>query len=251
MIIRAVRSFFTYVGGVIIILTEGFKNFHRIPKSYRLILNQILSMGISSLPIVVLVSVFAGMVTCFQAAFQTKAYVPELYVGMSVAKAVMIELGPMLTGLVVAGRVSSSIAAELGTMKVTEQIDALEIMGIDPGRYLVMPRIFSGIITLPILTILAEIIMILGGLFVSVYGLDISPYIYLRGVRTNFIQIELWGGLIKSVVFGLIIGLMGCYHGFQSKGGAEGVGQATTRAVVSAMVLILIFDYFIARVVFA
>jgi len=251
LIIRAVRSFFSYVGGVIIILTEGFKNFHRIPKSYRLILNQILSMGISSLPIVVLVSVFAGMVTCFQAAFQTKAYVPELYVGMSVAKAVMIELGPMLTGLVVAGRVSSSIAAELGTMKVTEQIDALEIMGIDPGRYLVMPRIFSGIITLPILTILAEIIMILGGLFVSVYGLDISPYIYLRGVRTNFIQIELWGGLIKSVVFGLIIGLMGCYHGFQSKGGAEGVGQATTRAVVSAMVLILIFDYFIARVVFA
>jgi len=251
LIIRAVRSFFSYVGGVIIILTEGFKNFHRIPKSYKLILNQILSMGISSLPIVVLVSVFAGMVTCFQAAFQTKAYVPELYVGMSVAKAVMIELGPMLTGLVVAGRVSSSIAAELGTMKVTEQIDALEIMGIDPGRYLVMPRIFSGIITLPILTILAEIIMILGGLFVSVYGLDISPYIYLRGVRTNFIQIELWGGLIKSVVFGLIIGLMGCYHGFQSKGGAEGVGQATTRAVVSAMVLILIFDYFIARVVFA
>ncbi|MCK4397016.1 ABC transporter permease [candidate division WOR-3 bacterium] len=251
MIVRAVRSFFTYVGGVIIILTEGFKNFHRIPKSYRLILNQILSMGISSLPIVVLVSVFAGMVTCFQAAFQTKAYVPELYVGMSVAKAVMIELGPMLTGLVVAGRVSSSIAAELGTMKVTEQIDALEIMGIDPGRYLVMPRIFSGIITLPILTIISEVIMILGGLFVSVYGLDISPYIYLRGVRTNFIQIELWGGLIKSVVFGLIIGLMGCYHGFQSKGGAEGVGQATTRAVVSAMVLILIFDYFIARVVFA
>ena len=251
MIVRAVRSFFTYVGGVIIILTEGFKNFHRIPKSYRLILNQILSMGISSLPIVVLVSVFAGMVTCFQAAFQTKAYVPELYVGMSVAKAVMIELGPMLTGLVVAGRVSSSIAAELGTMKVTEQIDALEIMGIDPGRYLVMPRIFSGIITLPILTILAEIIMILGGLFVSVYGLDISPYIYLRGVRTNFIQIELWGGLIKSVVFGLIIGLMGCYHGFHAKGGAEGVGQATTRAVVSSMVLVLILDYIIARVVFA
>lgn len=251
MIIRAVRSFFSYVGGVIIILTEGFKNFHRIPKSYRLILNQILSMGISSLPIVVLVSVFAGMVTCFQAAFQTKAYVPELYVGMSVAKAVMIELGPMLTGLVVAGRVSSSIAAELGTMKVTEQIDALEIMGIDPGRYLVMPRIFSGIITLPILTILAEIIMILGGLFVSVYGLDISPYIYLRGVRTNFIQIELWGGLIKSVVFGLIIGLMGCYHGFHAKGGAEGVGQATTRAVVSSMVLVLIFDYIIARLVFA
>ncbi len=251
MIIRAVRSFFSYVGGVIIILTEGFKNFHRIPKSYKLILNQILSMGISSLPIVVLVSVFAGMVTCFQAAFQTKAYVPELYVGMSVAKAVMIELGPMLTGLVVAGRVSSSIAAELGTMKVTEQIDALEIMGIDPGRYLVMPRIFSGIITLPILTILAEIIMILGGLFVSVYGLDISPYIYLRGVRTNFIQIELWGGLIKSVVFGLIIGLMGCYHGFHAKGGAEGVGQATTRAVVSSMVLVLILDYIIARVVFA
>ena len=250
MILGAIKSFFSYVGGVIIVLVEGFKSFYKIPRSYKLVLNQIVSMGIASLPIVVLVSVFAGMVTGFQAAFQTKGYVPELYVGMGVAKAVMIELGPMLTGLIVAGRVSSSIAAELGTMRVTEQIDALEIMGINPGRYLIMPRIFSGIITLPILTIFAEVIMILGGLFVSVYGLDISPYIYLRGVRTNFIQIELWGGLIKSIVFGLIIGLMGCYHGFHAKGGAEGVGQATTRAVVSSMVLVLIFDYIIARVVF-
>lgn len=250
MIVRAIRSFLSYVGGVFIVLIDGFKNFYNIPKSIKLIIGQIVSMGISSLPIVILVSAFAGMVTGFQAAFQSRGFVPELYIGMGVAKAVMIELGPLLTGLVVAGRVSSSIAAELGTMRVTEQIDALEIMGIDPGRYLIMPRILSGIITLPILTIFAEAVMLLGGLFVSVYGLNISSHIYLRGVRYNFMQIELFGGLIKSVVFGLIIGLMGCYHGFHSKGGAEGVGQATTKAVVSSMVLVLIFDYIIARLVF-
>ncbi len=250
MITTLMKYFLSYVGGVIIVLFQGFKNFHYIPRSIKLILVQIVSMGISSLPIVILVSTFTGMVTGFQAAFQSQGLVPELYVGMGTAKAVMIELGPMLTGLVVAGRVSSSIAAELGTMRVTEQIDALEIMGIDPGRYLIMPRLLSGIITLPFLTIFAEILMLLGGLFVSVYGLNISLNIYLRGVRYNFIQIELFGGLLKSVVFGLIIGLMGCYHGFNSKGGAEGVGQATTRAVVSSMVLVLIFDYVIARLVF-
>ncbi|MCK4234699.1 ABC transporter permease [candidate division WOR-3 bacterium] len=250
MIAGAIKSFLVYIGGVIVVLADGFKNFHKIPKSYKLILNQMLTMGISSLPIVIVVSIFAGMVTGFQAAFQTKGFVPELYVGMGVAKAVMIELGPMLTGLIVAGRVSSSIAAELGTMRVTEQIDAFEIMGIDPGRFLIMPRILSGIIILPVLTIIAEVIMILGGLLVSVWGLDMSFYIYLRGVRTNFIPITLWGGLIKSVVFGLIVGLMGCYHGFHAKGGAEGVGKATTRAVVSSMVLILVFDYLIARLVF-
>jgi phospholipid/cholesterol/gamma-HCH transport system permease protein len=250
LILGAIKFFLSYVGGVFIVLAEGLKNIHKIPRSYKLILQQMLSMGISSIPIVILVAAFAGMVTGFQAAFQTKQYAPELYVGMGVAKAVLIELGPMLTGLVVAGRVSASIAAELGTMRVTEQIDALEITGIDPGRYLVMPRILAGIVMLPILTIFAEFVMILGGLLVAVWGLDIAFNIYLRGVQYNFIQIELWGGLIKSVVFGLIVGLMGCYHGFHARGGAEGVGQATTRAVVSSMVLILIFDYFIARLVF-
>ncbi|OQX56105.1 MAG: hypothetical protein B5M53_03235 [Candidatus Cloacimonas sp. 4484_209] len=248
--VKAIKHFLEYIGGVFITLFEGFKNFYKIHSSYKLILNQIILMGISSLPIVILTSAFAGMVTGFQAAFQVGTYVPDLYIGMSVTKAVMIELGPMLTGLVVAGRVSSSIAAELGTMRVTEQIDALEIMGIDPGRYLIMPRILSGIISLPVLTIFSEFIQIVGGLIVSSWGMNIPVYVYLRGVRYNFIPIELFGGLIKSVVFGLIIGLMGCYHGFHTRGGAEGVGQATTRAVVSSMVLILIFDYIIARLVF-
>lgn len=250
MITKALKSFLSYVGGITIVLVDGLKNFYKIHKSWKLILDQILVMGISSLPIVILVSAFAGMVTGFQAAFQSKNYAPELYVGMGVAKAVLIELGPMLTGLVVAGRVSSSIAAEIGSMRVTEQIDALKISGVDPGRYLVMPRLIGGLVVLPVLTIFAEFIMILGGLFVAVWGLDISLSIYLRGVQYNFIQIELWGGLIKSIVFGLLIGLLGCYHGFHAKGGAEGVGKATTRAVVSSMVLILIFDYLIARLVF-
>jgi phospholipid/cholesterol/gamma-HCH transport system permease protein len=210
LITRALKSLLSYVGGIFIVLADGLKNLYKVHKSWRLILDQILMMGISSIPIVILVSAFAGMVTGFQAAFQSKNYAPELYVGMGVAKAVLIELGPMLTGLVVAGRVSSSIAAEIGTMRVTEQIDALKISGIDPGRYLVMPRLIAGIIVLPVLTVFAEFIMILGGLLVAVWGLDISLSIYLRGVQYNFMQIELWGGLIKSVVFGVIIGLLGC-----------------------------------------
>jgi phospholipid/cholesterol/gamma-HCH transport system permease protein len=249
-IIHASEQVASFVGGVFIMILEIGKNVKRLPRSTGLIVEQMMSMGVDSLPIVCLTSIFIGMVTTFQAHFQTQDYVPVVYVSMSVSKAVMIELGPIMTGLVVAGRVGSSIAAELGTMRVTEQIDALETLAIDPVGYLVLPRFVSGVIMLPTLVIISEVVAIGGGLSVAVLGLDIPLHTFVTGLRIHFIARELFGGLLKAVFFGAIIAIMGSYHGFETKGGAEGVGKSTTRAVVSSSVLILISNYIIARLVF-
>lgn len=249
-LIRGFDQVASFVGGVFIMLFNVGRNIPRLPKSLRLLVEQMMSMGVASLPIVCLTSIFIGMVTTFQAHYQTQDYVPVVYVSMSVSKAIMIELGPIMTGLVVAGRVGSSIAAELGTMKVTEQIDALESLAIDPVGYLVMPRFISGIIMLPVLVIIAEAVAILGGLLVGVFGMGISLHTFLTGLRIHFLARELFGGLLKAFFFGGIIAIMGSYHGFEARGGAEGVGRATTRAVVSSSVLILISNYLIARLVF-
>ena len=249
-LIRGFDQVASFAGGVFIMLFNVGKSFPRLPRSLRLLVEQMMSMGVDSLPIVCLTSVFIGMVTTFQAHFQTQDYVPVVYVSMSVSKAIMIELGPIMTGLVVAGRVGSSIAAELGTMKVTEQIDALESLAIDPIGYLVMPRFLSGIIMLPVLVVISEAVAILGGLLVATFGLGISLHTFLLGLRIHFLARELFGGLIKAFFFGGIIAIMGSYHGFEARGGAEGVGRATTRAVVSSSVLILISNYLIARLVF-
>ncbi len=207
-------------------------------------------MGIGSLTIVILTSIFTGMVTALQAFAQVSKYMPVVYIGMSVARAEFIELGPMLTGLIITGRVCSSIAAELGTMVVTEQVDALESMAINPVEYLVVPRVAASTFVLPLLTIVSEGFAILGGLVFSYFALHVPAALYLRGVRLHYHPIELWGGLIKAATFGLIIGITGCYNGLRAKGGAEGVGKATTNAVVASSVLILVADYVVARIIF-
>ena len=240
----------SFVGGVFIMMVNIVKNLTRLPRSFGLVVEQMMRMGVDSLPIVVLTSVFIGMVTTFQAQFQAGEYVPAVYISMSVSKAIMIELGPIMTGLVVAGRVGSSIAAELGTMRVTEQIDALETLAIDPIGYLVLPRFISGLFMLPMLVIISEAVAIIGGLLVAVVGLEIPLHTFVSGLRIHFVARELFGGLLKALVFGGIIGIMGSYHGFETRGGAEGVGKSTTRAVVSSTVLILVSNYVIARLVF-
>jgi phospholipid/cholesterol/gamma-HCH transport system permease protein len=172
------------------------------------------------------------------------------YLGTAVGKAVIIELGPVLTGLVVAGRVGASIAAELGTMKVTEQIDALETMALDPVRFLAVPRFIAGFIMLPVLTVFANFVAIMGALFVALFFIDITAYTFLNGVKLFFDLRDLFGGLLKSGIFGMIIAIVGCYHGFKTTGGAEGVGLSTTKAVVYSSVLILISDYVVAHILF-
>jgi phospholipid/cholesterol/gamma-HCH transport system permease protein len=165
-------------------------------------------------------------------------------------RSVIIELGPVLTALIVGGRVGSSIAAELGTMKVTEQIDALRAMAINPVRYLVVPRVVAAVIMMPVLTIFANAIAIFGGFVVSITSIGVSAHTYTTSLKDFFYMKDLVSGLLKAVMFGGIIGTMGCFYGFATEGGAEGVGVATTHAVVSACVLILISDYVLANVLF-
>ena len=219
-------------------------------KNPHLTSEQMLFMGVNSLPLVIFTSVFTGAVSAVQAAYQFQNFIPMRYLGTAVGKAVIIELGPVLTALVVAGRVGAAIAAELGTMRVTEQIDALETMALDPVRYLVVPRFLAGIIMLPILTIIADLVAILGGLAVAVWFLDLTSYTFLNGVRLFFDLQDLFAGLVKSIVFGGIIALIGCFQGFRTLGGAEGVGFSTTRAVVVSSILILLSDYLIASIIF-
>jgi phospholipid/cholesterol/gamma-HCH transport system permease protein len=199
---------------------------------------------------VVLTSLFVGAVTSIQTAYQAQAYLPMRYLGMIVTRSVVIELGPVLTALVVGGRVGASFAAELGTMRVTEQIDALEALAINPVRFLVVPRVAAAILMLPVLTIFADFIAIFGAWAVARTSLDVSTATFMEGVRLLFQIRDVFGGLVKAFVFGTIIALAGCFYGMKTEGGAEGVGLATTRAVVASSVSILIADYFLAEVIF-
>lgn len=242
--------FFEEVGAVAMMIKDIFAKLPKVFRSFHLTTEQMLSMGVNSLPLVLITSIFTGAVSSVQAAYQFSDYVPMRYLGTVVGKAVMIELGPVLTALVVAGRVGAGIAAELGTMRVTEQIDALETLAVNPTRYLIVPRFVSGIIMLPILTIFSDFVALLGGLGVAVSFLDVSSNTFLNGVKVFFQLKDLFGGLFKALVFGGIIAIIGCYQGFKTRGGAEGVGRSTTRAVVLSAVLILIFDYIIATIFF-
>jgi len=219
-------------------------------RSFGRVVQQMGAVGVGSLWLVFVVSLFTGAVAAVQAAYQFTAVVPMRYLGSVVLRSVIIELSPVLTGLVVGGRVGASIAAELGTMKVTEQIDALRAMAIHPVRYLVVPRVVAAIAMLPVMTVLSDAIAVAGGYAVAVTSIGISSHTYTQSLKDFFLLKDLMSGLIKAFFFGGIIGTMGCYYGFATEGGAEGVGNATTRAVVASCVLVLISDYVLANVLF-
>jgi len=161
------------------------------------------------------------------------------------------ELGPVLAGLMVAGRIGAAMAAEIGTMRVTDQIDALTTLSTNPMRYLVMPRLVAGTLMLPILVLIADIIGVLGGYVVSIYKLGFNPAAYINNTL-DFVQpLDVISGLVKAAAFGFIVALMGCFNGFHSRGGAQGVGVATTNAVVSSSILILVFNYIITEIFFS
>jgi phospholipid/cholesterol/gamma-HCH transport system permease protein len=247
---RKTLTFFEDVGGLAILIKRVFLGLPSVFSKFRLTSEQMLLMGVNSLPLVALVSVFTGGVAAVQAVYQISDYVPMRYLGTAVGKAVMIELAPVLTALVVAGRVGAAIAAELGTMKVTEQIDALETLALDPVKYLVIPRFVAGLIMLPILTVFSDTIALLGGIGVSAFSLHVSPHVFLNGLQDFFKMMDLTSGLLKAFVFGSIISIIGCYQGFKTTGGAEGVGRSATRAVVISSGLILISDYVVASILF-
>ena len=217
---------------------------------FKNIFTQSIFVGYFSLPVVALTSFFTGGALALQIYYGGNQFNSETIVSSIVALGITRELGPVLGGIVVAGRVSAAIAAEIGTMKVTEQIDALKTLSAEPISYLVVPRIISGIIMLPLLILFADIIGIMGGWFIGVQSLGFNGSVYMQNT-INFLEIsDVTSGLIKASVFGLLITLMGCYQGFNSKGGAQGVGRATTNAVVSSSVLILASNYIMTNLFF-
>jgi phospholipid/cholesterol/gamma-HCH transport system permease protein len=203
---------------------------------------QMVFAGNGSLLIAIFVSFFTGIVIAMQSAYQLSRFGANIYVAPMVAVSLARELGPVLTALVVTGRVGAAIAAELGTMKVSEQIEALETMALNPIRFLVIPRFLALLIMLPCLTIIADISGIFGGFLVGIFSLKLDPYRYITFSFKYMAWKDVYTGLIKSVAFAMIISMIGCYTGLKTKGGAEGVGKATTLSVVTSFILIILFD---------
>ena len=216
----------------------------------RLILSQMVRIGYFSLPVVGLTAFFTGGVLALQIYLGGNRFGAEAIVPQVVVLGITRELGPVIAGLMIAGRVAAAIAAEIGTMKVTEQIDALTTLATNPIKYLVVPRIVAAVVSMPILTAIGDSIGVLGGYVVSVYSLDFNGTSYLKNTVDFAHQEDIMSGLIKAAVFGFIVALMGCYNGFNSKGGAQGVGNATTNAVVTSSILILAADYVLTALLF-
>lgn len=246
------RNILETTGEVAMLVSEIFKSMWRHKVDLRLFLAQASRIGVESLPVVGVTSIFVGMVLALQTGYSFKNVFNEpLYVGTVVGFSMLKELGPVLTAIVVSGRIGASIAAELGTMKVTEQIDALYTLGTDPIRYLGVPRFLGAFLMLPILTVYADFLGIMGGYIVSVSRLGIPAAVFWEDIITNIEMNVVVHGLLKTFVFAAIVATTACYMGFKTHGGAEGVGRATTKAVVSSMVMILVSDYFLSAVLVA
>ncbi len=248
---RTFIAFLEAAGRLTIFAVMAIAHCVRPPIYPRLIGRQMMAVGYYSLPVVGLTAIFTGMVLALQsytgfARFSAESAIPNVVI-VSITR----ELGPVLAGLMVAGRVGAAMAAEIGTMRVTEQIDALYTLSTNPFKYLVAPRLIAGLVTLPILVLIADVIGVFGGYLVSVYKLGFNPSTYIANT-VDFVEVQdVVSGLVKASVFGFLVTLMGCYHGYHSRGGAQGVGTATTNAVVSASILILCFNYFITELFFA
>ncbi len=240
---RSTLDLLQLIGGVAMFAIRGVVPIIAPPWFLGQIVRQLMAIGYLSLPVVGLTAVFTGAALALNIYTGGGRFNAEQIMPQIVALGLTRELGPVLAALMLAGRVSAAIAAEIGAMRATEQIDAMQTLSTDPYRYLIAPRLVAAVITLPILTAVADTIGIMGGWLVATRTLDFNPTVYLRNTW-DFLQAwDIESGLIKAAVFGFIVALMGCYHGFNASGGARGVGRATTDAVVSAAILIFAADY--------
>jgi phospholipid/cholesterol/gamma-HCH transport system permease protein len=222
----------------------------RPPYDFRELFRQMVTVGLGSIPVVLLTAFFTGGVMALQTFTVLRRFNAESYVGTLVGLSMVRELAAVLSSLIVAGRSGSAMGAELGTMRVTEQIDALEVMATDPVHYLVVPRVWATVLTLPLLVVLADALGVVGGYVVSVPLMGANPVSYLHASFQFMDLKDLFSGLIKAAVFGFLIAVIGCQQGFYTTGGAEGVGRSTTKAVVLASIAILISDFFLTRMLF-
>jgi phospholipid/cholesterol/gamma-HCH transport system permease protein len=239
------------VGRLVIFTGGGLAAAIQPPFYFRNLLRQMVEIGYFSLPVVGLTAIFSGMVLALQSYTGFARFSAEGAIANVVVVSITRELGPVLAGLMVAGRIGASMAAEIGTMRVTEQLDALTTLSTNPMKYMVAPRLVAGILMLPFLVLIADIIGVFGGYLVAVFKLGFNPANYIQSTWEFLEVMDVVSGLVKAAVFGFIVTLMGCYHGYHSRGGAQGVGAATTNAVVSAAILILCFDYILTEMFFA
>ncbi|MBU1003510.1 MAG: ABC transporter permease [Proteobacteria bacterium] len=233
----------TEIGRIAALFSEACVWLVRPPWRMRQFFKQMEFVGVRSLFVVCLTALFTGMVLALQTYYAFRLFSAESLVGATVALSMTRELGPVITALMVTGRAGSAIAAEIGTMRVTEQVDALTVMAINPVQYLVSPRLLAGFLMLPLLTVVSDLVGILGGYLIGVKALGINSGIFMNKIYELLTLDDIYEGLYKAAVFGVILTLVGCYKGFYTYGGAEGVGRATTEAVVLSSVLILASDY--------
>jgi len=247
---RPVEGFFEEMGRFFQLVGRIFAWTPRPPYDFRELFRQMVKVGVDSVPVVFLTALFTGMVLALQTFSVLNRFKAESFVGSLVALSMVRELSAVLSGLIVAGRAGSAMGAELGTMRVTEQIDALEVMATDPVHYLAVPRVWATTIMLPLLVIMGNGVGILGGYLVAVVLMHANPVAYVD--RTfQFMDVgDLFSGVVKSAVFGFLLAAIGCQQGFYTTGGAEGVGRSTTAAVVVASIAILISDFFLTRLLF-
>jgi phospholipid/cholesterol/gamma-HCH transport system permease protein len=246
--IEWVRNRFKFIEGIgeyISLCLSVLKASCKKPPALRLFLEQLYSVGVTSLPVVAITGFFTGLVLAAQSFYQLSDKGLASITGLLVAKAMITELGPVLTAFMVTGRVGAAMCAELGTMRVTEQIDALETMAVNPGRYLVAPRLFAGTFMMPLLTIFSMVMGIFGGYLIAVYFFGMSPTAYFDPMPTHITTFDLMTGIIKAFVFGLLIVSICCYKGMKTTGGAAGVGKSTTSSVVIAYCCILFTNFFL------
>jgi phospholipid/cholesterol/gamma-HCH transport system permease protein len=249
-LLAPVETFVAEVGRFFLILGRVFAWTPRPPYDPRELLRQMVRVGVDSIPVVLLTALFTGMVMALQTFSTLRRFNAEGFVGSLVALSMVRELSPVISSLLIAGRCGSAMGAELGTMRVTEQIDALEVLATDPVHYLVVPRVWATVLTLPMLIVVGDVIGIVGGYLISVVYFGANPVTYVENTFRYMDVEDVTSGLIKAAVFGLIVSVVGCQKGYFTRGGAEGVGRATTRAVVLASIAILITDFFLTKLLF-
>lgn len=248
---RVFLGFLASIGRLAIFTGNALGSAWRPPYYPRIIWRQMVEIGFYSLPVIGLTAIFTGMVLALQSYSGFSRFSAESSIAIVVVLSITRELGPVLAGLMVAGRIGAAFAAEIGTMRVTEQIDALVTLSTNPFKYLVFPRLLAGVLMLPLLVLLADVIGVMGGYMVSIHKLGFAPGPYINSTFDYLEARDVISGLVKASAFGFIITLMGCYHGYHSGRGAQGVGTATTNAVVSSSMLILLFNYIITELFFA
>src|SRR5215470_5136537 len=249
---RAFLSALATIGRLTLFTLAALLHCLKPPYYWRLLLRQMLDIGYYSLPVVGMTAIFTGMVLALQSSTGFQRFTGgETGIPQIVVISITRELGPVLAGLMVAGRIGAAMAAEIGTMRVTEQIDALSTLSTNPVKYLVVPRLIAGLVCLPLLVATADIIGIFGGYVIAIYKLGFNSTTYIKNTVDFVTTLDVVSGLVKAAVFGFIVALMGCYNGYHSRGGAQGVGAATTNAVVSASILILVLNYMLTEAFFS